>query len=182
MANVKILAPFIIKWEGGFSDKSADKGGATMNGVTYDTFCAFRKEKGLPVPTIDDLKKISEPEWTEILKKKYWDYWQADNINSQAIANILVDWAFNSGAVTSIKSFQSLAGLKVDGVVGPITLGYINGHKDQTDLFNRIWTARKDFFTNIVKNNSTQLIFINGWLNRLYDMVKYNFKLTPLFP
>ena len=140
------------------------------------------KKNGLPAPTVDDLKNISDSEWTEILKKKYWDIWKANDINSQVIANILVDWAWHSGPVTSIKAFQSLAGLQADGIVGPKTLGYINEHKDKTDLFNRIWIVRKDFFTNIVKNNSTQIKYLNGWLNRLYDVVNYNYKLTSLFP
>ena len=34
MADVKILAPFIIKWEGGFVNHPNDPGGATNKGVT----------------------------------------------------------------------------------------------------------------------------------------------------
>ena len=34
MADVKILAPFILKWEGGFVNHPNDPGGATNKGVT----------------------------------------------------------------------------------------------------------------------------------------------------
>lgn len=30
--------PFILRWEGGFSDHPADRGGATNKGVTLSTF------------------------------------------------------------------------------------------------------------------------------------------------
>ena len=38
MANVNKLAPFILKWEGGFVDHKNDKGGATNMGVTIATW------------------------------------------------------------------------------------------------------------------------------------------------
>lgn len=38
MANVNQLAPFILKWEGGFVNDPADLGGATNMGVTIGTW------------------------------------------------------------------------------------------------------------------------------------------------
>ena len=38
MADVNRLAPFILKWEGGFVDHKNDKGGATNMGVTIATW------------------------------------------------------------------------------------------------------------------------------------------------
>jgi len=32
-----------------------------------------------------------------ILRPYYWDRWQADRIDSQALANIVVDWVWGSG-------------------------------------------------------------------------------------
>ena len=175
MAKVEKLAPFILKWEGGFSNDPDDSGGATMKGITLNTFKAYRKEKGLPVPTVNDLKSISDQEWTAILKSKYWDKWQADQINNQPIANLLVGWGWGSGPVTSIQQFQKLLGLKQDGVVGNITLSAINDHPDQNELFDKIWIARKDFFVNICINKPSQLKFLKGWLNRLHDNIDYCF-------
>ena len=36
MANVNVLLPFILKWEGGFVNDPADAGGATNKGVTIE--------------------------------------------------------------------------------------------------------------------------------------------------
>jgi lysozyme family protein len=185
MAKVSNLAPFILKWEGGFSNHSADRGGATMKGVTIGTFTQYRKDKGLKTPTVSDLKNISDSEWTDIMKKYYWDAWKADQINNQAVANILVDWAWGSGATTSIKAFQNIIpSLISDGVAGAKTIGYINdvvGSDRQIGLFNKIWSARKDFLTNIVAKNPSQMVFLNGWMNRLFDLYGYNFSLIPKF-
>lgn len=48
MADVKKLAPFIQRWEGGFVDDPDDLGGATNMGVTIATYKVYRKRKGLP--------------------------------------------------------------------------------------------------------------------------------------
>ena len=177
MADIKKIAPFILKWEGGFVNDPLDSGGATMKGITIATYTAYRKANGLSTPTVNDLKNMSENEWIDILKLNYWNKWQADKIESQAIANLLVGWGWGSGPTTAIKEFQKLMNLQADGIVGNITLGVINS-ANEIDLFNKIWLARKDFFVNIVKNNPSQIKFLAGWLNRLYDNVGYNFTLT----
>ena len=174
MADVKKIAPFILKWEGGFINDPLDSGGATMKGITIATYTAYRKSKGLHAPTVNDLKSISDKEWTDILKSNYWDKWKADEIKSQAIANLLVGWGWGSGPVTAIKEFQKLMKLQTDGIVGKMTLSAINS-ANEVELFNKIWLARKDFFVNIVMNRPTQIKFLAGWLNRLYDNVVYNF-------
>jgi lysozyme family protein len=178
MAKIEKLAPFILKWEGGFSNDPDDAGGATMKGITLPVFSQYRKQKGLPVPTITDLKNISTAEWTDILRIYYWNPWQADLIRSQAVANLLVGWGWGSGVKTAIMQFQGLVGLVKDGCVGEKTLSAINSAND-AGLFNRIWIARKDFFVSIVKNKPVQLKFLAGWMNRLYDNIDYNFVLTP---
>jgi len=177
MAKIEILAPFILKWEGGFSNDPDDAGGATMKGITIAAFRQYRKENGLPVPSVAELKGISDAEWTDILRKYYWNPWQADSIQSQAIANLLVGWGWGSGVKTAIIQFQKLVGLTQDGVVGEKTLLAIN-NANEIELFNRIWVARKDFFVNIVKSSPSQIKFLAGWLNRLFDNIGYNFNLS----
>ena len=171
MADIKNIIPLIQRWEGKFSNDDNDAGGDTMMGITMRTFISYRKKKGLPLPTIGDLKDISPDEWEAVLKLFFWDKWQADQINNQSIANILVDWLWNSGS-WGIKIPQRILGLVEDGIVGYKTLYSINT-ANQKGLFQDIKKAREQFFWDIVKNNPTQQKFINGWLNRLAD---FNFK------
>lgn len=41
-------------------------------GVTIGTYKEYRKKKGLPEPSVDDLKKLPKEEWTDIMKGLYW--------------------------------------------------------------------------------------------------------------
>lgn len=173
MAKVELLAPTIFKWEGGFVDDPLDRGGATNKGVTLSTWkqCGYDKDGDDDID-VDDLKKLTLSDATIVLKKYYWDRWRADQINNQSVANILVDWVWGSG-VHGIKIPQRILGVESDGVVGPKTIQALNS-LDQSELFKKIWLARKDFLNGIVQRNPSQQRFIKGWLNRLND-----FKFTP---
>lgn len=168
MADVKKLAPHILKWEGGYVNDPDDKGGATNKGVTLATFrSVYGKDK-----TVEDLKALTTDQFAHILKKYYWDRWQADLINNQSVANLLVDWTYNSGK-WGIVIPQKLLHLDGDGVVGKITLAAVN-NADQRKFFEDVWRARRDFFLGIVSRDSRQAKFLKGWMNRLQS-----FKFAP---
>ena len=168
MADIKKLIPFLLKWEGGFVNDPVDLGGATNKGITIKTFISYRKAINGPPPIVKDLKNISDEEWTSVLKMFFWDKWKADDIKSQSLANILVDWVWASG-MYGIKIPQRMLGVQQDGVVGPKTIEALN--KEIPYIF---WLSlveeRKDFVDNIVKNNPSQIRFKQGWLNRINDL------------
>lgn len=168
MADVRKLKPFILKWEGGFVNDPADLGGATNKGVTIGTYKEYRKKKGLPEPTVEDLKKLSDDEWTDILKTYYWNRWKADQIQNQSIANILVDWVWASG-VHGIKIPQDILEVSADGIVGKSTIAAINAYQPQAELFGRIKQARYDFIDRICEKRTANNKFKNGWRNRIKD-------------
>lgn len=168
MANVNELTPLILKWEGGFVNDPDDLGGATNMGITIGTYRDYRKKKGLPEPTVDDLKKLSQEEWTEIMKTSYWDRWKADEIKNQSIANILVDWVWTSG-VYGIKIPQEILKVTADGLVGPSTLAAINSYVTQAELFEKIKQARYDYIERICEKRPANKKFRNGWRNRIQD-------------
>lgn len=168
MADVRKLAPFILKWEGGFVNDPDDLGGATNMGVTIGTYEAYCRKKGYPKPTVERLKNLTKEEWTEILKTMYWDRWKADEIKSQSVADILVDWVWASGA-HGIKIPQRLLGVKVDGIVGPKTIAAVNA-KNPRELFDMIKIARFDFIEDICRKRPTNNKFKRGWMNRINDI------------
>ncbi|OQA66916.1 MAG: putative Peptidoglycan domain protein [Ignavibacteria bacterium ADurb.Bin266] len=191
MANVNILLPFILKWEGGFVNDLTDKGGATNKGVTIGTWRKIGYDKdGDGDIDIDDLRLLSiEDVRDRVLKPHYWDRWQADRIESQKVANILVDWVWCSGKHGIIIP-QRILGVKQDGIVGNQTLFAVNEY-DPNRLFDMLIKARIYFIEDIVNKSVldyekkigrratenellryTQKRFKKGWLNRIESIKK----------
>lgn len=189
MAKHELLIPFILTFEAGlreeerelsltamferakkkgFANDPADKGGATMCGVTIATYRSWRRARGYSSTTVDDLKAITFAEWREIFKGQYWNRWKGDSIECQALANLLVDFVWASGA-NGIRVPQRVLGVTVDGVVGLKTLAALNS-ADPRELFERLKSERIRFVESIVKRNPTQAKFLNGWKRRINDI------------
>lgn len=166
MADYKELIPIVKKYEGGWAG-NIDGKTCTNQGITLET---FRRYFGR-AKTCNDLRKITDDQWEHIFIKGYWSKWKADSIESQAIANLLVDWVFTSG-LYGIKYPQGVLGVKVDGVVGEKTLAAINNHPDKKHLFKLLWERRKKHFESIASKNPSKKKFLRGWLRRL-DAFKY---------
>jgi len=161
MARIALLKPLILRWEGGFSNHPADRGGATNRGVTIATFRHFYGQDR----TVDDLRRMTDGQWTHIFRCGYWDRWQADRIASQSLADILVDWVWASGS-HGITVPQRILGVSPDGIVGPQTLAALDARPAEA-LFREIVAARKSFVENIVRADPSQRVFLRGWLNRI---------------
>lgn len=149
----------------GFSDDPADRGGATMVGVTIATYTDYRRRNGLPKPTVSDLRAISYKEWIDIFRSLFWDTWHGDDIVSQPVANILVDWVWSSGH-PGIFIPQGLLGVKADGIVGPKTLAAVNA-ADANRLYEDILSVRRRFIDEICRGRRANQRFKRGWLRRL---------------
>ena len=166
MADFSKLVPFILQWEGGFVNDPLDKGGATNKGVTIATFRQFYGANA----TVEQLKNISIAEWDNIFKSGYWNRWRADEIRSQPVANILVDWLWLSGS-PAIKLPQQLLGVTADGVAGAQTIAAVNASEPRT-LFDNIKARRVEYINNIILKTPTNERFRKGWMNRL-DALKF---------
>lgn len=174
MANIDKLIPHIIKWEGGakFTNDPLDRGGATKYGITLNTLISTHYDVNKDGKVdVNDVKALQLEDFKKILKSQYWDKWQADNINNQSIANLLVDWLWGSGKWGIIIP-QRLLGVPADGVVGMNTINALNS-ANQRIIYNKVWQARKEFYEKIVKNNPSQSKWLKGWINRLNDL-KYS--------
>ena len=169
MADVNKLVPHILKWEGGFVNDPDDLGGATCKGVTYRTYKLYCSRKKLPIPTGGELKRLTDGEFESILKEMYWDACRADKIESQSVANDIVDWAWHSGTITAAKEIQKVLGVTADGVIGNITISAINS-QSPLPLFGKIKTARIKYIERICKARPENRKFYRGWMNRINDL------------
>ena len=164
MADYFAFAPKLLRWEHGFVNDPADSGGATQDGVTLSTYRRYYGQD----KTVMDLKHMTREQWNHIMRR-YWDFCKADQIHSQSIADIIVDWYVNSGFV-ALKKVQKILGVEQDGKFGPITIGAINSRSAKC-LHCQIKDARREHYENICRVNPSQCKFLNGWLNRLTDYV-----------
>lgn len=167
------FADFVLSWEGGFVNNPADPGGATNKGITLATWQRRGRDlNGDGRIDVADLRLITDDDAKEIMRRYYWNKWKADQIKSQSIANILVDWVWGSGTY-GITIPQKLLGVDADGVVGPKTLAAVNGQDPET-LFKALKARREQHFRNIAASNTSSQQFLTGWLRRL-DGIGYGY-------
>lgn len=170
MATIQLLLPLILKWEGGYVNDPADKGGPTNQGVTLSAWKQQGYDKnGDGKIDVEDLKLINTKDVLErILRPHYWNRWQADRIDSQALANILVDWIWCSGRY-GITIPQGILHVPEDGIVGERTLLAINTYPDPEGLFEKIKQVRRAYLNMICIDRPANKRFLKGWLKRLSD-------------
>jgi lysozyme family protein len=161
MADFERALNIILLSEGGYVNNKLDKGGETNYGITKKTAIAHGY--------MDSMKTIPLHVVSAIYKKAYWDIVRADEY--QWPLNLFVfDMAVNSGPKNAITALQKSLKLSADGVFGPKTLAATKEAKiyEYIDFMEK----RSDFFISIVRRNPTQIIFLSGWLRRLWHVFK----------
>ncbi|HHP0485781.1 TPA: glycoside hydrolase family 108 protein [Vibrio harveyi] len=140
----------------GYVNNPKDKGGETKGGISKRAF-----------PRIDiaslTLDKIVRIYYTNYWKPAYCQEW------SGAIALYAFDSAVQHGANLAIRMLQEISGTKPDGKVGPNTRKAVHGH-DVEYLCSRYGLRRSRLYARIVRKDSTQGTFIEGWHNRLVHL------------
>lgn len=167
-----------MKWEGGLSNNPKDlppasdpvpdgSGNHTNKGVTWITFKSFAVALNYS-PVIALWYQMPADLWGKIMKFGYWDKISGDQIQSQAIADIMQNWAFMSGAGTVVMKMQQFLGLNDDGHCGPLTLAAINSRslKDDTEFADAFLAYNLKFFLSLTSKSA----FFEGWTNRLNSL------------
>lgn len=163
MADFKAALKKVLRWEGCvFADLPFDKGGPTSHGITLKTYQMY-----FPGRTVEDLKHITMAEVETIYRRLFWNKIKGDSITSQSVAELLFDFSVNSGVKTAVKKIQLIVGTYADGIIGPISIGKINGYITQKDLFELLKGIRRKFYNDIVARDATQRKWLKGWMNRL---------------
>jgi len=167
MAKFEEFAGKVLQLEGGYVNHPLDRGGPTKYGVILSVWREHGHDKdGDGDIDAEDIKKLTEEDAKFIAKKIFWDYFRADFILNQSVAEFIVDWGYNSGRTTVAKIVQRLLKVVQDGVVGIQTLTAINVAV-QEQFFNILKAERKAFLDNIITRRPEQKVFYKGWINRV---------------
>lgn len=177
MADSKKLVPFILSWETDkYTNNKKDKGGATKYGITLATWRRVGYDKnGDGVLNEEDIKLLTEDDFHRVFKNNYWNACKADKIQDQSVANMLVDFAYNSGVKRAATYLQLTLGITADGIIGNKTLFAINKSNGKR-LFERFKKTREDYLKSIAKGE--QKDFLDGWLRRLSYITYGHLKLN----
>lgn len=195
MANVnKANIALIKKWEGGKSKNPKDAAAKfprpeglifhTNKGITWETFSTNAAKLGYAA-TPELFLLMPDDVWLKIYKKLFWDSVKGDDIQSQAIAEFLTDWAWGSGPGTAGKQLQEYlntqqpeAPLKVDGKIGAKSLAALHAliaKKGERIVFEDLDRAKRNFLHTLQSTNTFGL----GWFRRMDDFRNYAAEIIP---
>lgn len=166
---LKTYNELILPNEGGYANKKGDKGGETYAGIARNYHPDW---SGWTY--IDSVKKVRTVKWNEkfpalndAVKNFYkarWNKIRLDEINSQAIADLIFDY-YTHSETTAIKALQRVLGVGADGVMGSITITATN-KANVTKLYKEYLQQRKDYLIERSKQPE-QDQFFDGWMNRI---------------
>jgi lysozyme family protein len=159
--NYDIALKHVLKSEGLWSDNPKDPGGATMKGITFMVFKAWKKNPNLAK---DDLKNISDEDVHNLYKELYWDKIHGDDLPT-GIDYAVFDSAVNMGVGRASKLIQKAAGVTDDGVIGSGTMQAIEG-QNHRDLLQKFSHLKEEFYRSL----NTFPTFGVGWLRRVAEV------------
>lgn len=164
---------FMLAVEGGYTNDKNDKGGETTWGVTKDE----ARRNGYRGSMKDLTKEFAK----KILEKDYYLKNRLNEIKNDKVALSICDWSFNSGEWATKKAQVTLNryfgyNLVVDGIFGSKTIKALNEVEEQgksAEFLRDYHSIQRKFYHSIVEYNSTQKVFLTGWLNRVDRKEKY---------
>jgi lysozyme family protein len=156
MADFEQAAEYVLANEGGLSTDRNDPGGTTKYGI------AQRWHPGVDVASLtpDQAKQIYRTE-----------YWRFDGVNSQRVANRLLDMSVNTSLARAVRFLQrALSGMVagpviVDGNFGNRTLEFTNAVEEQK-LIDELKARMAYSHCQDAIANPVQVSELLGWLRR----------------
>ena len=166
----------ILRREGSrFTDHPKDRGGPTRWGITGPTLCEYRELIGGYVPQTDEeirntIQRLTKTEARDIYEKLYVERPRFGEIKYPDLRALVIDSGVLHGRHRTARWLQGVVGVDVDGIVGSITLGAVNGRhwrKTHKELLARRYQGFSDF----VQDRPDQLIWLEGWVNRANEFL-----------
>ena len=159
-----IISDILVR-EGGYVDRSEDKGGPTKFGITLATLAEWR---GKPC-TAQDVRELQVAEAEAIYRDRYIVRPGFVGL-PDPLRGLVVDCGVNHGTDRATRWLQKAAGVAQDGQIGPDSEKAI-ASCDPAALYRKVLAARVRFYGRIITDNATQAVFAAGWANRAASFI-----------
>ena len=147
----------ILGHEGGYVNNPDDPGGETKWGISKRAY----PHLSIKDLTVDDAVNIYVVDYLLPLRADQY---------GPALAFQMLDYAINSGVKGAIRGLQRTLGVKVDGVLGPVTLAELRAtEKRDTHHAAKLVAERIDYLTTL----SDWEHFGKGWARRMASNLRY---------
>lgn len=168
MAKFDPAVAIVLKNEGGLVHDKADSGGFTNHGISL----RFYRSKIKVDATSDDIEHLKIDDAVNIYQEYFWNRNRYAELNSQELANKMLDLSVNIGAPMANKCLQLAINqldphedLVLDGQMGLKTIDCANAAHEPA-LFNFLILAASRYYHKIAEHGDN-IKFLNGWLRRL---------------
>ena len=155
----------VLAHEGGYVDHPSDPGGATNLGITRKTLARWRQVSPWWALPKSAVRALGRAEAARIYRASYWDVCKAGKL-PPGLDLALFDFAVNSGPARAVRMLQGELGVRVDGVIGPLTLAAITRRVSEHGaggLINALCDRRLSFLRRLL----TFATFGRGWSARI---------------
>jgi lysozyme family protein len=169
MSNDDILER-ILKYEGGYTNNPADRGGPTNFGITAADLGEWRK-LGRPAAA-EEVQLLSRDEAKQIYAAHYIARPQFDKIADLNLRLIVVDSGVLFGTARAARWLQKALGVETDGVIGEQTLAALAA-ADARKIAKGVLAQRFSAIGAILNDDHSQVVFAAGWLNRAADLLQF---------
>lgn len=159
----------ILKSEGGFVSHPNDKGGPTNFGITAARLGDWRK-LGRPA-TVEEVKSLTQEEARKIYEAWYIRQPRFDRIQDDYLRTVVVDCGVLHGPGRAAQWLQEALGVTRDGKLGPQTFDALAA-QDARRVAHRVLACRFRQIGQVVSRDTTQVVFLAGWLNRAAELLQ----------
>lgn len=168
MAEFELALADLFGVEGGLTDHPQDHGQLTNAGVTQRAYDDWRTRKGLPLQSVS---LITEEEKRTLYFEDYWQPCRAGEIDNQKVASKYFSFYVNMRPKPAVRILQLACGdcghpTIADGIPGHNTILAANA-ADPWNLLECLKDRAREHYYKIVADDPSQMVFINGWLNRV---------------
>lgn len=149
---------FVLAAEGGYVNHPNDPGGATNFGISQ------RQYPDLAIET------LTQEQAEHIYYQDYWQPCRCGELPS-AIGTLVFDTAVNMGSYDAISLLQVSLDVRVDGILGPVTLTACFTRSVEQTLAELLSHRAKRYAQ--LGNSQRYAPFVRGWMKRLFDLQQH---------